>query len=431
MKKQLILTAGIILSACSSNGQNSNSNDFAYNAPHTAAGQYQMAGYGHPMAAPQQMGAFAPQGGCAPAPVPTPCSMAAQAPVSPCGPAPVPTSPCAQAQFAKTGGFPWALGGAAAGAGALALLHNNSPHHPMKPFIRPPVKDINDPIRPIVTPTPWLQPVMPTVRPLTSVRHLQVKKHNSRLTDHMVRSQSQNGLRSSYMSKQKAYTYGEVGVVNQDAGKELGGVQTRLGFQSASIIGAEIEGSLGVLDKKKLNVEDLAVGETKMVGVDRSVAGFAVARVPMASGVKALARIGVHNSKVSYATRCAAGGGTQTGEEGKKEAFAVRPTMTAETTASSGSDLVAMSNPLQNLEAPVRQTLTGTEAGTTTASAAPESEGGSPCSTSSSKTHTGVAFGAGIEKELTPFDSIRADVTAYDMGDKFTKAVSVGYLRKF
>lgn len=438
MKKQLILTAGIVLSACSSNGQNSNSNQHGFNAPQNMAGQYQMAGYNHPMAAQHQMPALR-TGGCAPSPAPTPCSMAAQRVVSPCGPTPAPVSPCAQAQMAqyaqggvRGGGFPWALGGAAAGAGAIALLAGGSPSYvPGKPFISPPtgggVKDetgtpttggprpLNPmPLIPLTNGPLVLTPTIGDPRALVPITETNTgtltnnvtkgRMMNPAFMGGMNRMAGQHGLRSSYVAPKPSYAYGEVGAVNQDAGKSLGGVQGRIGYQSAFVVGGELEGSIGVTKAKNLTVDDLAVGETKMTSVKNSMAGFATARVPLGSSVKALARVGVHNTKASYASGCETGGGEETG--------------TGEGTTSG------------------EETGTGTTTGTTTGTGGVrplgrmmgECEGGVSKSTDS---HTGVAFGAGLEAALTPVDSIRADVTAYDMGDSFRKAISVGYLRKF
>lgn len=343
MKKQLILTAGIVLSACSSNGQNANQSQHGFNAPQNMAGQYQMAGYN----APQSMGGMNAgmnaMGGCAPAAVPTPC----QAVPTPCAPAPVPT-PCSAG-----GGFPWALGGAALGAGGLVLLGDNKTPKYVPPFIRPPVKE---PIRPI--------------------RYLHAQEVGK------------TGLRSSYMQKEKAYTYGEIGAVNYDAGKRFGGVQTRIGYQSANIIGAELEGSLGIIKDKNVNVNDLSWGEKKMTGIDHSIAGFATARLPVTDRVKVMARVGYHSTKATYIQNCAKVADVPVNQEQQAIFVQLSDREQINTVGCENSD--------------------GT-----------------------SVTKSGVAFGGGLEAALTPVDSIRADVTAYDMGDKFRKAVSVGYLRKF
>ncbi|MGB0908090.1 MAG: hypothetical protein ACPGVT_11400, partial [Maricaulaceae bacterium] len=263
MKKQLILTTGIVLSACSNSGHQSGGN--AYNAPQYMGGQYQMNGQVAGM----------PTGGCAPAPIPTPCVTSTRP--APCA-TPLPT-PCSQeARMGSRVGFPYALGGAAFGAGGVALLHNNNGNsngYSVRPNQQNQAMQQQHHMQ-ILQEKKWHRPT-----------------HNVAMAHHMGRA----GLRNSYMARKMPYTYGDIGVVNNDFGKKLGGVQARLGYQTAGVLGAEIEGSLGVVNKKNIDLTTLDVGESKLTNVKSSVAGFAVARFDAAPGVKLIARAGMHSSK--------------------------------------------------------------------------------------------------------------------------------------
>lgn len=90
------------------------------------------------------------------------------------------------------------------------------------------------------------------------------------------------------------YKYGNLGVVNYDEGSDAYGLQARLGYQSSGILGAEIEGSLGVSDNEE------TVGATTVeTGIDYSVGAFARARLPIGKHFSLHARGGYHLSGFS------------------------------------------------------------------------------------------------------------------------------------
>lgn len=193
------------------------------------------------------------------------------------------------------------------------------------------------------------------------------------------------GLRQSYMSRKQSYVYGEIGGVNYDAGKTFGGVQSRLGYQSDSFWGAEAEGSLGLIGKKFTDDEikqDIRNESKRLEKYKRSYAGFAVARAEISKDVNLIGRIGYHNTRVS-----------RTATEQEIKEFKVQQ----EQNAKDGSKITIDIDDRAMLSTSVE----------------------------------GLAVGVGAEKKLSPVDSIRADLTAYDMGDDYRPALSLGYQRKF
>jgi len=92
----------------------------------------------------------------------------------------------------------------------------------------------------------------------------------------------------------QGYKYGNLGGVNYDEGDEAYGLQARLGYQSAGILGAEVEGSFGISDN-----EDTVGTSSLKSGVDYSVGAFALARLPLAYGFSVHARGGYHLTGVS------------------------------------------------------------------------------------------------------------------------------------
>lgn len=106
---------------------------------------------------------------------------------------------------------------------------------------------------------------------------------------HASRGGSSKGLR-------QAYTYGTLGATLYDVDSDLYGVQGRLGWQSKSFFGAEVEGSYG------FNQDDASVDfGTGLVaaesGVETQIAGFAVARAPVSDRLNILGRVGYHNTE--------------------------------------------------------------------------------------------------------------------------------------
>lgn len=158
--------------------------------------------------------------------------------------------------------------------------------------------------------------------------------------------------------------YGTVGAVWYDIDRPYAGVQGRLGYQATSILGAEIEGSIGVINEVSPFNQDVGggtilSGEFKD-GVDYSAAAFATARLPLSRNISTHARVGYHTTRT----------------------FA---------------DVDFENNPDQE---------------TTT-------------------TMDGLAYGAGIQMDVTPVDAVRFDVTRYSGDTQDNDAVSVAYLRRF
>jgi len=116
---------------------------------------------------------------------------------------------------------------------------------------------------------------------------------------------SQNGHAPAYypphrgVSKglRQAYTYGTLGATNYDVDSDLYGIQGRLGWQSKSIFGAEVEGSIG-FDEDDATV-DFGTGPVSVeVGINTQIAGFGVARVPVSKRFNILGRVGYHNTDI-------------------------------------------------------------------------------------------------------------------------------------
>jgi opacity protein-like surface antigen len=83
-----------------------------------------------------------------------------------------------------------------------------------------------------------------------------------------------------------------------DVDSELFGVQGRLGWQSKSFFGAEVEGSFGLSDDDATVV----VGGVPLMaetGVDTQIAGFGVARLPVSERLNILGRVGYHKTDFS------------------------------------------------------------------------------------------------------------------------------------
>lgn len=105
---------------------------------------------------------------------------------------------------------------------------------------------------------------------------------------------AKHGLRGPKQS----YTYGSLGATMYDVDSELYGAQARLGWQSASFFGAEVEGSLGFNDDEA--TVDFGTGPlVAESGIDSQIAGFGVARVPVSPRFNVLGRVGYHNTEFS------------------------------------------------------------------------------------------------------------------------------------
>lgn len=98
-----------------------------------------------------------------------------------------------------------------------------------------------------------------------------------------------NGLRQSY-------TYGTLGATLYDVDSDLYGIQGRLGWQSKSIFGAEVEGSFGVNDDDESVL--LGSGPANISrSVDTQIAAFGLLRYPVANKINLLTRVGYHETE--------------------------------------------------------------------------------------------------------------------------------------
>jgi len=94
----------------------------------------------------------------------------------------------------------------------------------------------------------------------------------------------------------QAYTYGTLGATNYDIDSDLYGIQGRLGWQSKSIFGAEVEGSFGFDEDDA--IIDVGTGPIAVeAGIKSQLAGFGVARVPVSERFNVLGRVGYHNTE--------------------------------------------------------------------------------------------------------------------------------------
>jgi len=94
----------------------------------------------------------------------------------------------------------------------------------------------------------------------------------------------------------QAYTYGTLGATLYDVDSELYGVQGRLGWQSKSFFGAEVEGSYG-FNEDEASV-DFGTGPISAEsGIDTQIAGFGVIRYPLSNRFNVLGRVGYHQTE--------------------------------------------------------------------------------------------------------------------------------------
>jgi len=101
-------------------------------------------------------------------------------------------------------------------------------------------------------------------------------------------------LRGANGPAKRAYLYGTLGASMYDVDTDIFGVQGRVGYQTASIIGAELEGLTG-LSKEK----ESAGGLTARVGVDYTVGAFGVLRSNLTPRWSIHGRAGYHVTELS------------------------------------------------------------------------------------------------------------------------------------
>ena len=104
-----------------------------------------------------------------------------------------------------------------------------------------------------------------------------------------------------------SYAYGTLGGVAYELGEDLYGVQGRLGYQFNRFLGAEVEGSIGVVDDTDpLTLAGGAIVDQE-IDIDTSIAGFGVLRYPLFGRLSGLSRIGYHSTEVDLELTDAAG----------------------------------------------------------------------------------------------------------------------------
>ena len=122
----------------------------------------------------------------------------------------------------------------------------------------------------------------------------QVQNYGGQAQTHYGHSQPVPQLRGAYgPQRRQAYKYGNLGGVAYDVGTDAYGLQGRMGYQTASYFGAEVEGSFGVIKDK----ETVGALELKS-GVDYSVGAFVRGVLPLGEKMNVFGRAGYHATEV-------------------------------------------------------------------------------------------------------------------------------------
>ena len=122
------------------------------------------------------------------------------------------------------------------------------------------------------------------------------------------------GLSNPYSAR--GYKYGNLGVILYDHDSENFGIQGRVGYQSAGIFGAELEGSISLgSETDEISADDLAAvaGFTNPIDptnptatpspgtltteFTNSIAAFGVARLPISDNFSIHSRAGLHSTR--------------------------------------------------------------------------------------------------------------------------------------
>lgn len=109
---------------------------------------------------------------------------------------------------------------------------------------------------------------------------------------------------------ERSYKYGNIGAILYDFDSKKYGVQGRVGYQSASVLGAELEGSISLgSETEELDVDTTAIvrgfadpaltpGTSKLTTeFTNSLAAFGVARLPISDRVTLHSRAGLHSTR--------------------------------------------------------------------------------------------------------------------------------------
>jgi len=119
--------------------------------------------------------------------------------------------------------------------------------------------------------------------------------YGSQVQHHTARSGHPPQLRGMHNPHaRQGYKYGTLGAVAYDTDTDLYGIQGRLGYQSASYFGAEVEGSIGLT-----NESETVGAVTTDLDVDYQVGAFAVARAPIGNRFSVFSRLGYAATKFS------------------------------------------------------------------------------------------------------------------------------------
>lgn len=116
------------------------------------------------------------------------------------------------------------------------------------------------------------------------------------------------GLSAPY--NEGAYKYGSLGGILYDFDSEKFGIQGRIGYQSAGIFGAELEGSISLgSDTEELDADTTTIvrgftdptatpsASTLTTEFTNSVAAFGVARLPISDNLSIHSRAGLHSTR--------------------------------------------------------------------------------------------------------------------------------------
>lgn len=98
-------------------------------------------------------------------------------------------------------------------------------------------------------------------------------------------------LRGMHTQK-SGHFYGTLGAVIQNKELDVFGIEGRIGYNSGQIVGAELEGSIGVVDDNQ-TVDNPLIGDVEInTGYNYNVAAFALARLPVSEKFSVHARMG-------------------------------------------------------------------------------------------------------------------------------------------
>lgn len=119
--------------------------------------------------------------------------------------------------------------------------------------------------------------------------------------------------------QKQGHFYGTVGGVMYDTDVDSFGLEGRLGYDSGRIFGAEVEGSVGVIDEKDTATSAIGPINTK-AGFDYNLAAFALARLPLSERFSLHARGGYDVRELSV--KATAADGTSATVSEKLDGFA-------------------------------------------------------------------------------------------------------------